>query len=94
MKTLHLALSVVLLQWAAAPGSLALDKGEPHSLTRAAWCAEALKQCEEELPKKNCSDIPLDELARKTECFENWKKICAGYYGSESTCMSADDPEK
>ena len=93
MKTLQLSLSVVLLQCVAVTGSQALDKGEPHSLTRANWCAEALKECKEIVPEKNCSDIPTAELDKKMACYETFTKICEETYGSGSKCMSETDPQ-
>ena len=75
-------LSVLIACFLAATSSIAiaLEKGAPHTFTRAAWCQEKLAQCNSAVAS-DCKDKPIS-------CATSGAADCVSAFGSSSNCMS------
>ncbi len=60
--------------------AIAMEKGAPHTLTRAAWCEEKLAQCNSAVAS-DCKDKPVS-------CAATGTTDCLSAFGSGSNCMS------
>ena len=78
MRTLPVLIVGFLV--ATASVASALEKGPPHTLTRAAWCQDMLKQCNNAVAT-DCKDKPLS-------CAVSGTADCLTNFGSGSKCMS------
>ena len=91
MRAIRLSLLIIILECAASSAALAVDKGEPKTLTRANWCQEELKACIEKI-KKLCGESADPEDCLKTALPEQ-TKVCEKSYGTDSGCISSENPE-
>lgn len=58
----------------------ALEKGAPHTLTRAAWCQDMLKQCNDAVAS-DCKNKPIS-------CTTAGVADCTRDFGSGSKCLN------
>ena|SRR3990170_4216387 len=76
----NLSVLIACFLAAATSAANALEKGPPHTLTRAAWCQDMLKQCNNAVAT-DCKDKPLS-------CVVSGAADCISNFGTGSICMS------
>lgn len=76
------SLSVLIACFLAVSAGVAhaLEKGAPHTLTRAAWCKDMLNQCNSAVAS-DCKDKPLS-------CTTAGIADCTRDFGSGSNCLN------
>ena len=82
MKTIHQSLLVIILECFACSALADLEKGEAHTLTRAAYCEEKKTLCIDLYTKDRCT---VSGISEKQQCVEEITKQCEQHL---SSCMS------